>query len=85
MAILEAYKLNFETLKQAAFNDDLCLAECEDRETGETVIAVCCVSTEDGQTKLVPIAKLFNGNPYEELKSPLELDAEEAARNNSAH
>lgn len=70
MAILEGYKSNFETLISAAKNDRLCLMECVDK-CGNTVIAVCAVNEIEDEFEFVPLAKMFDGNPYEELQPPM--------------
>ena len=65
------YKHNFDTLVLAAKNDDLALMECTDAVTGEVVITICVViELCTGEVDFMPVAKLFNGNPYEELNPP---------------
>ena len=66
MAIAKGYTTNFETLLKAARNKDLFLLECTDAKTGVSVITICAMS-QDGA---VPLAKMFDGNPYEELIPP---------------
>jgi hypothetical protein len=68
--INEAYKANFETLRLAFKNGDTALVECTDANTGEVVIAICAVFKDGGSVAVVPLAKMFNGNPYEELMPP---------------
>lgn len=70
MAILEGYKANFEILKRACKNGDLALMECQDKATQKTVIAICAVGKEKGEYVFSPVAKMFDGNPYEELNPP---------------
>ena len=73
--ILDGYKHNFETMLAAARNGDLALVECTDAKTGEIVIAVCImIDHTDGSTDIMPVAKMFNGNPYEELIPPLDTE-----------
>ena len=68
--IQEGYKLNFETLKQAAANGDLALVECADHE-GRPVITICAIYLDaEGMYNTVPLAKMFDGDPYEELNPP---------------
>jgi hypothetical protein len=75
MAILEGYKKNFETLQKAADNGDLALMECTDRKTGQIVNVVCAVErhpeTPEEEYHMIPLAKMFDGNPYEELNPPM--------------
>lgn len=71
MAIAEGYKANLETIKRAADNKDLALMECTDAKTGEPVVVLCAVwRNDEGGFNMVPLAKLFDGNPYEELIPP---------------
>lgn len=71
MAIGEAYRANFETMLRAFENGDVALLECTDKATGKTVIALVAVQHEDnGDFAMVPLAKMFDGNPYEELEPP---------------
>jgi hypothetical protein len=70
MAIQKGYQSNLETIIKAAKNGDLALVECTDKVTGNTVIAVCAISYVDGEYIISPLAKMFDGNPYEELNPP---------------
>jgi len=73
--INDAYKSNFDTLVLAAKNDDLALMECTDAVTGEVVMAVCVViELKSGETDFMPVAKLFNGSPYDELIPPADTE-----------
>lgn len=70
MAIPEGYKSNFNTMLAAAKNGDLALLECTDAATGKPVMTVCYVHQEKGEFVMTPVAKLFDGNPYDELLPP---------------
>ena len=75
--INDAHKQNFGMLVEAVKNDDVCLVECKDAKSGTLVIAVCAVQTtskEDEEFQIVPLAKLFDGDPYEELIPPITSD-----------
>lgn len=62
---------NFETLRQAFLNNDVALIECNDVKTNAPVIVMAMVNKhKDGSVDFVPVAKMFNGNPYEELTPP---------------
>jgi hypothetical protein len=75
MALDRGAKGNFETLQDAAKRGRLALVECADVGTGEVVSVVCAVVNEsDGIYEMVPVARLFNGNPYDEILSPLQID-----------
>lgn len=68
--ITKEYKANFETLKKAFKNKAIALMECTDAETGKPVITVCAVNIVNGEYELIPLAKMFDGNPFEELLPP---------------
>lgn len=74
--IAKGYKDNFETLCRAIRNGDVCLMECNDAVTGNPVMVVCAVqryndpSLSEPQLQMMPLAKMFDGNPYEELIPP---------------
>lgn len=75
MTISDGYKANLETLQRAADNRDLALVECTDKVTGKPVIALCARSlrkrpNEEDEYTITPLAKMFDGNPYEELDPP---------------
>ncbi len=73
MAISKGYKSNFETLKRAHNDGRLALMECQDKKTKKKVYVICAVSSdpEGGEAvDMVPLAKLFDGNPYGELNPP---------------
>ena len=64
-------RLLFDNVCAAAHEHELCLVECVDRKTGKKVNVLCSVSTEEGGTVLMqPLAKLFSGNPYNEVAPP---------------
>lgn len=67
-------RANFKTLQRAATDDSLALMSCQDKATGKYVAVVCAVNYngEDEEFEMVPIAKLFTGNPYDELISPID-------------
>lgn len=70
MAISKGHKANFETLKRAAANGHLALVECTDKKTGATVIAVCAIGRDGSDYTVHPFARMFDGNPYDELNPP---------------
>ena len=67
MAIAEHYRVNFETLRAAASNGDLCLLEAYDRISGKPAVMLCAAwqDGETGEVHLVPFAQMCEGNPYE--------------------
>ena len=57
---------------RAARNGDLALLECTDAKTGAPVMAICMMSIcADGEMQMTPVAKIFDGNPFEELVPPI--------------
>ena len=71
MAIPDWVKENFRTMLRAAEDGNLALMECTDAQTGESVYVACAVNPLlEGAYVFVPLAKLFSGNPYEELIPP---------------
>lgn len=72
--ITKSLQKNFDTLVRACRNGDVCLIECKDAMTKKPVMTVCAVNRlKNDMIDTVPVAKLFDGNPYEELISPLEV------------
>jgi len=70
MSIPEPYKKNFKTMQEAFQAGHLALVECQDKTTKRPVIAVCAVSFDGKMYNIVPFAKMFDGNPYDELNPP---------------
>jgi len=68
--LLPGHKANFETIKRAVRNGDVALMSCTDKDTGEMVPVLCAVELHGGEYEFKPLAKLFNGNPYEEVLPP---------------
>ena len=71
MALLPGYKANFDTLLRAARAGDLALLECRSVARGEPVSVVCAANRlPEGAIEFVPLATLFDGNPYEHVLPP---------------
>ena len=69
--IVQQHKANFETLRRAFENDDVCLLDCQEVSTGESVAVIAAaMKGENGEVQLVPFAMFFNGNPYEMVRPP---------------
>jgi hypothetical protein len=68
------HRHNFALLQKAFAQNDVALLECKDRATGSPVVAICAVQDDGDEIEFVPLAKLFEGNPYEELMSPFEAE-----------
>lgn len=76
----DAHRANFETLERAFSEGDVCLLECVDKDTGKPIPVICAVQPsgdEAAPIEFVPFAKLFLGNPYEEVDPPQEMDTHE--------
>ena len=81
-------KKNFETLKKAFEKGDVCLVECKDKKTGAYVATICAAEWdpqpvgEEPEVTFIPLAKLFEGNPYDELLDPVEsMEKDDVADN----
>jgi len=61
---------NFRTLSNANHNDRLCLIDCQDKSTGKSVAVVAALNIVGKEIEIIPLAKLFDGNPYDELLPP---------------
>ncbi len=75
MTIPEGHRNNFETLRRACKDDSLALMECADAKTGDTVFVICASNMSLDKNNevvydFVPIARMFDGNPYEEVNPP---------------
>ena len=63
-------RMLFSEVCDAAHANELCLVECTDRRTGKKVNVICAATTEDGVVRLRLLARLFSGNPYNEVAPP---------------
>jgi len=76
MALAKGHRKNLDTIIRAAKLDDLAVLECRDRLTGApTPVLVAVHQDREGQYVFTPLARLFVGNPYEELLGPGEDEA----------
>lgn len=67
----DAHRNNFQTLGDAFKADRVALVACTDATTGELVPTICAVNEgEGGEIELVPLGRLFDGNPYDQLVPP---------------
>lgn len=69
--IVQAHGQNFETLKKAFQEGNVCSMECTLKETGEKVAVICAVGFDGTEYNMTPFAMFFNGNPYEMLVPPM--------------
>ena len=70
MAIPKGHRTNFESVRRAFLNGHAALLECTSRENGEPVYVIVAVQQAGDDFEFVPFARLFDGNPYEELDPP---------------
>lgn len=68
--IPDGYKTNFQTLSTAFEEGAACLLQCRDAQTGEPVYAICAVNRVKDDFEFIPFARLFDGNPFEQLVPP---------------
>ena len=75
MALAKGHRKNLDTIIRAATACDLAVLECQDRQTRAPVPVLVAVHQDDGgQFVFTPLARMFTGNPYEELIGPGEED-----------
>jgi len=72
MAIPKGAVANFETLKRAILNDDACIMEVMDKETGQLVDAICAVNFDGQSYQMAPLAVMVRENPYQRFIPPLD-------------
>jgi stress response protein SCP2 len=70
MAIAEGYKKNFQQLLLAARNQDLALVEVADEATQRPAVIITEIYFDGTHYNFVPMARMFDGNPCEELEPP---------------
>ena len=71
--ITESEKKNFDTLVSAAKSDRICLVSTFDTNSTTTAIVVCAVNPPmdtAGDYEFVPLARLFDENPYDRYEFP---------------
>ena len=86
MSLLPGHRTNFDTLRQAALNNDLALMDCRHRDTGEPIAVLCAANRlPRGEIGFVPLAMLFNNNPYDFLVPPTESQSEDRLATESPH
>jgi hypothetical protein len=72
MTIAKGYQQNLATLARAIISGDAGLMECTDAETDKPVVIICAFQHDPytQEVTTVPLAKMFDGNPYEQLIPP---------------
>jgi|SRR5580658_4483430 hypothetical protein len=67
---LDDHKANFDMLRMAFDLGDAVLMECKDKKTGELVAVIGAMNAQGHRVGFVPFARMFNGNPYDQLLPP---------------
>src|SRR5690348_8856413 len=67
---LDGFKSNYNTIVKAAKAGDLALLETQDAVTGQKVAALVAVNFDGKDFEFVPLARMIEGNPYEQLNPP---------------
>jgi len=79
MAINDKDKQTFGSIVHALANDALVMVSCTDKRTGADVTCLCAAIAKTGTTpqtaadlKFLPLARLFQGDPGDEILVPNE-------------
>jgi hypothetical protein len=64
MAIPDHHRANFQTLLDAAMDDNLALMECLDAVSGEPRYVVCAVGRSGEEYLFTPFGHLHDGDPF---------------------
>lgn len=73
--LTHADNANWDTIQAAFKCGRVALLECQEAATGLTVGVIVALDRDDhGEIAFVPLAKMFTGNPYDELRPPDPLD-----------
>lgn len=78
--ILATQKTNINTIMDAFKHDRVVFVDCIDLRTEQHTAVLCVVNPSqhhDDKLELVPLAQVFNGNPYEYLISPIDPSYDE--------
>lgn len=75
MSISEIHQSVLHDIGLAARNGDLHLLQCKDKTTGDQITVLCLgTPSDDGTTPLntmfMPLARLFDGEPLDEVIPP---------------
>jgi hypothetical protein len=67
------YRAHLTNIQRAVRNGDVALTVLRDRQSGVPVpVVVAIAPTAKDEVTFFPLAKLFAGNPYEELVGPFD-------------
>jgi hypothetical protein len=80
----EHHRQNLDTIKKAMDNGDLGLIECTRKDNGETVVLIAARYTDDDKmTVMVPLAVMFDEDPYQLFTPPGHEECELCGTNKS--
>ena len=68
--ITKRASLQFQTILTAAHHNSLCLTQCFNIKTGKKEYVLCSHHLENGAHVYQPLAKLFQGDPNNEVTAP---------------
>lgn len=68
--ITKRAQLQFSSILSAAQMQALCIAKCFNITTGKPEYVLCAHSIIDSVEEYQPLAKLFQGNPFNEVTPP---------------
>jgi hypothetical protein len=71
MALNPVYKQWLNTIIRAAKDNNLCLMECKEVETGKMRAVLCAVAFNGKDYVMTPFGHLCEGNPYEAYITPM--------------
>ena len=68
--ITKRASVQFAMLLDAAEEHSLCITECFNIASGKKEYVLCAHHMENGTEDYIPLAKLFKGNPLNEITPP---------------
>lgn len=68
--ITKRANIQFATILAGARDQALCVTECFNIASGKREYVLCVHQLVDGAIEYQPLAKLFQGNPYNEVTPP---------------
>ena len=69
--IPEGHKVNLETINQAARNGQMGLSQVKLKDKDEYHTLLCAFSYQGSEVVVTPLARLFDGDPYELYEGPV--------------
>lgn len=69
--IQDHHRERFRQILDAARRGDLGLFECTDAATGATVVTLSTIEMLENGMRLIPVARIVDGDPYQQFIPPL--------------